>query len=45
MESLESTARMTAPTKTALTTISSIVDDRLNCRVMKRIAPEMTPVS
>ena len=38
-------APTTAPTRTALTTISSIVDDRLNCLVMKRMAPEITPVS
>jgi hypothetical protein len=40
-----SEAPTTAPTSTALTTNSSIVEDRWNCRVMKRIAPEITPVS
>jgi hypothetical protein len=35
----------TAPTKTALTTISSMADDSRNCALTNRIAPEMTPVS
>ena len=39
------TAPKTALTKTALTTISSMVDDRENCFLMNSMAPEITPVS
>ena len=35
----------TAPTRTALTTNSSIVGERENSSLMNKMAPEMTPVS
>ena len=38
-------APRTAPTRTALTTISSIVGERANSPLTNRIAPEITPVS
>jgi hypothetical protein len=38
-------APSTAPTRTALTTISSIVGEREKSTLINKIAPEMTPVS
>jgi hypothetical protein len=38
-------APSSAPTKTTLTTSSGMVEDRAKSFLMKRIAPEITPVS
>ena len=38
-------APKTAPTRTALTTNSSIIGERENSALTNKIAPEMTPVS